>query len=131
MTFSDSIGNWRSLGNLHPIERQWKKFPLTATGGNATFRAIFLCDNWNKVSSYCLFRARYTIEGSDQVSGETKRIYPTITPTIFQLPIPQELLDRSIYLRDIEIYKNRFRRARVIGISPDEIIEVQLQELWD
>ena len=130
-TFSDAIGNWHSLGNLHPVERQWLKFPVTATGSNSTFRAVFLCDNWAKMSSYCLFRSRYTLQGTDQTAAEIKRVYPAATPVIFQLPIAQELLDRSIYLRDIEIYKTRFRRSRVVGVSPDSIIEVQLQELWD
>lgn len=129
MTFSsDSIGQWRYLGYVLTIKRQWVKIPTAATGGNATFRASFLCSDWAKLSSYLLLRPRYQVSGSPQL-GAAVRVYPAPLPSIFEIAIPQEIKERGIIEREIEVLKvGRFRRGA--GISPDANLEIRLDELW-
>lgn len=129
MSFStDSVGNWRYLGYILTIKRQWVKIPTAATGGTATFRAVFLCSNWARLSSYLLLRPQYQVSGAPQL-GQAIRIWPAPQPLIFEMPIPQELRDRGIIEREIEILKvGRLRRGA--GISPDANLEIRLEELW-
>lgn len=128
-TSSDDIGVWNNLGTVQAQLKTWLKFPVTATGANATFRATFICSNWDKLSSYVLFRPRYQTANSDQV-GTSIRIYPNQQPSIFEIPIPQDLQDRSIYFRDIEVYKVRYCRSRLVGITLDANLDIKLEELW-
>lgn len=128
-TFSDDIGVWNNLGTIRAEPKTWIKFPTTATGANATFRAAFICSDWDKLSSYVLFRPHYQTANSDQI-GTSIRIYPNQQPSIFELPIPQDLQDRSIYFRNIEVYKVRYRRTRLVGITLDANLDIKLEELW-
>ncbi|MBD2365182.1 hypothetical protein H6G36_29195 [Anabaena minutissima FACHB-250] len=128
-TRTDDIGVWNDLGVIVAQKKQWLKFPTTATGANATIRVSFLCSDWNKLSSYILIRPRYQTANSDQ-TGNAIRIYPATTPVLFESPIPSDLQERSVYFRDFEVYKVGYRRPRYIGITPDAILEVRLEELW-
>lgn len=128
-TTTDDIGVWNNLGTVQAEKKQWLKFPLTATGANATIRASFFCSDWTKLSSYILIRPRYNTANSDQ-TGNAIRIYPQSTPVIFEVPIPQDLQDRSVYFRDFEVYKVSRRRQRYVGITPDANLQVKLEELW-
>ncbi|MBE9208837.1 hypothetical protein IQ244_20280 [Nostoc sp. LEGE 06077] len=128
-TSSDDIGVWNNLGTIRAEPKIWIKFPTTATGANATFRATFICSNWDKLSSYVLFRPKYQTANSDQI-GTAIRIYPEQVSSIFEIPIPQDLQDRSVYFRDIEVYKVRWRRVRSVGITLDANLDIKLEELW-
>ncbi|QSJ17684.1 hypothetical protein JYQ62_02055 [Nostoc sp. UHCC 0702] len=128
-TRTDDIGVWNDLGTVQAVKKLWVKFPVTATGANATLRASFLCDNWTKFSSYILIRPRYSTANSDQ-TGEAVRIYPAATPVVFQSPIPADFQERSVYFRNFEVYKVGWRRTRLIGITPDANLQVRLEELW-
>jgi hypothetical protein len=128
-TTTDDIGVWNNLGTVQAEKKLWTKFPMTATGANATIRASFICSDWSKLSSYILLRPRYKTSNSDQ-TGNTVRIYPSQTPVIVEMPIPQDLQERSVYFRDFEVYKVSRRRTRYIGITPDAILQVKLEELW-
>lgn len=129
MTITDDIGVWNNLGTVEAVKKQWIKFPVTATGANATIRASFICSDWNKLSSYILLRPRYQTANSDQ-TGNTVRIYPSPTPVLIEMPIPQDLQERSVYFRDFEVYKVSRRRPRYIGITPDANLQIKLEELW-
>lgn len=128
-TRTDDIGVWNNLGTVQAEKKLWVKFPQTATGANATLRASFLCSDWNKLSSYILIRPRYTTANSD-ATGETVRIYPATTPAVFEMPIPADFLERSVYFRDFEVYKVSRRRTRLVGVTSDAVLQVQLEELW-
>jgi hypothetical protein len=128
-TSSDDIGVWNNLGTVRAEVKTWLKFPVTATGGNATFRATFTCSNWDNLSSNVLFRPRYVTAGTDSV-GQSIRIYPNKEPSIFELPIPQDLQERNVYFRSIEVYKIRWRRTKLVGITIDANLDIKLEELW-
>lgn len=128
-TRTDDIGVWNDLGMVQALKKLWVKFPITATGANATLRASFLCSDWSKLSSYILIRPRYTTSNSD-ATGEATRIYPATTPVIFEMPIPADFQERSVYFRDFEVYKVSRRRPRLVGITPDANLQVRLEELW-
>jgi hypothetical protein len=128
-TITDDIGIWNDLGTVQAEKKQWIKFPMTATGANATIRASFVCSDWTKLSSHILLRPRYKTANSDQ-TGSAVRIYPSQTPVVIEIPIPQDFQERSIYFRDFEVYKVSRRRARLVGVTPDAILQVKLQELW-
>jgi hypothetical protein len=128
-TRNDDIGVWNDLGTVQAEKKLWLKFPQTATGANATLRASFLCSDWNKLSSYILIRPRYTTANSD-ATGAAFRIYPATTPVIFEMLIPKDFQERSVYFRDFEVYKVSRRRTRLVGVTPDANLQVRLEELW-
>lgn len=127
--YEDDIALWNSLGAVNAVRYQWLKFPITATAGNATFRAYFDTNVFQKFQSYLLFRQRFTTESSDQV-GLSIRVSVSPIPVIFDLKIPQELADRGIYRRDIEVYRVVTRRPKYSGIITDPQLTIILQELW-
>ncbi|MBW4644759.1 MAG: hypothetical protein KME23_17650 [Goleter apudmare HA4340-LM2] len=128
-TTTDDIGVWNNLGTIQTVKKQWIKFPVTATGANSTLRASFICNDWNKLSSYVLIRPRYNTANSDQ-TGNAVRLYPATTPVIVELPIPLDLQERSVYFRDFEVYKVGRRRSRLVGVTPDANLQIKLEELW-
>ncbi|MBW4479680.1 MAG: hypothetical protein KME54_23245 [Tolypothrix brevis GSE-NOS-MK-07-07A] len=127
-TITDDIGVWNLLGSVIPVWNAWIKFPNTATGANATLRLSYLCADWKKVNSYILVRPRY--QTSNTIAhGIAVKVYPQTIPDLIEIPIPQDLQDRSIYFRDFEIKKvSKWRRK--VGITPDVDIDVKLEELW-
>ncbi|GAX43445.1 hypothetical protein NIES4075_44580 [Tolypothrix sp. NIES-4075] len=127
-TITDDIGVWNLLGSVIPVWNNWLKFPNTATGTNATLRLSYLCPDWKKLNSYLLLRPRYQTSNTLSI-GIVVKIYPEIIPNLIEVPIPQDLQDRSIYFRDFEIKKVSKWRRRV-GITPDVDISVKLEELW-
>lgn len=127
-TREDDIGIWNDLGIVRPVLYNWTKFPVTANGANATLRANFTCNDWSKVNHYLLIRPRYQTANSNS-QGQPIRVYPEQTSIIFEVPIPQDLQERSIYFRDFEVRKV-LRWRRQIGITPDAIVDINLEELW-
>jgi hypothetical protein len=125
---TDDIGVWNLLGSVIPAWNAWIKFPNTATGANATLRLTCLCPDWKKLNSYLLIRPRYQTSNT-LAHGIVTKIYPEVMPTLIEVPIPQDLQDRSIYFRHFEIKKVSKWRRRV-GITPDVDIDVKLEELW-
>ncbi|MBG1267747.1 hypothetical protein [Nostoc sp. WHI] len=128
-TMTDDIGVWNDLGTVQAEKKVWLKFPQTATGANATIRVSFQCSDWSKLSSYILIRPRYTTANSD-ATGASARIYPATTPVICEMHIPADFQERSVYFRNFEVYKVSRRRPRFVGITPDAILQVRLEELW-
>lgn len=127
-TITDDIGVWNDLGLVTPNRSNWVKFPITATGANATFRVSCLCSDWNKINSFAWLRARYQTSNSNQVS-QSIRIYPHLDSQLIEFPIPQDLQDRSIYFRDFEV-KKALKYRRYIGLSPDINWQMKLEEIW-
>jgi hypothetical protein len=127
-TRTDDIGVWQLLGTITPKQKEWLKFPTTATGANATLRATYICSDWSKLNSYLLIRPRYQTFNSNQV-GQAIRIYPEPLGNLFEIPIPPDFLERSVYFRDFEVRKV-LRWRRRIGVTPDAILDVKLEELW-
>jgi hypothetical protein len=127
-TITDDIGVWNDLGTITPSCTDWIKFPNTATGANATLRATYFCSDFSKVKSWCWLRARYRTGDSDQVS-QSIRLYPKADKQLIEFPIPQDLQDRSVYFRDFEVRKF-LKLRRSVGITPDIIWQIKLEELW-
>ncbi len=127
-TTGDDIGIWNNLGTITPTLNQWVKFPTTATGANATLRVTYICNDFSKVNSYCWIRSRYQTSNSNQVS-KAIRLYPTSDKQLIEVPIPQDLQDRSIYFRDFEV-KKVIKYRRYIGTTPDIVWQIKLEELW-
>lgn len=130
-TYSDDIGVWNDLGSVVPSLYDWLKFPTISNGAHNTFRLKITCPQPQKINSYILLRSRFTTANSDQVE-EAKRIYPkshTQEKLLFRIPLNQELMDRTIYLRSIEI-KKVYVRTKYLGITTDVDYSVYLEELW-
>ena len=127
-TITDDIGVWNNLGTVAPTTDKWLKFPTTATGANATLRVSYVCADWTKLNSYILIRPQYQTSNS-LANGTAIRLYPENVSTIIELPIPQDLQDRSVYFRNFEV-KKVLRWRRKIGITPDSKLDVKLEELW-
>jgi hypothetical protein len=126
-TITDDIGVWNDLGTITATQN-WTKFPITATGANATLRLSFFCSDWSKLNSYLLIRPRYQTANSNQ-QGTALRLYLEQTSSILELPIPRDFQERSIYFRSFEV-KKVLRWRRKIGVTPDAILQVKLEELW-
>lgn len=126
---TDDIGIWNDLGNIEVLPKLWLKLPITSTSANDTFRAYFQCSNWSNLRSYVLIRPRYSTQNSDQV-GLPVRVYPSPIPVVFEIPILKELADRSIFFRDLEVYKVNRYKIKTVGISGDTQIVIRIEELW-
>ncbi len=126
---TDDIGIWSSLGVIQPQRKQWLKLPVTATGGNNTFRLFCECSDWSKLAAYLLVRSRYTTSNTDQV-GLPIRISPSPIPVIFELRMPEELLERSVYFRDLEIYRVNTARLNYMGTNINASLQIRIEELW-
>lgn len=127
-TYQDDVGIWNELGSVVPDSKDWLKFPIVATGANATIRVWFESQDFEKVKSFIWLRSRYQTSNSDQVS-QSIRVYPQTGKQIIQVPIPQDLQDRSIYFRAFEI-KKQLRYRKYIGTTNDVDYLVYSEELW-
>lgn len=128
-TITDDIGVWNDLGTLQPTTlNEWVKFPSTAVGGNATLRVTFFCTDFSKVRSSCWFRPNYKTANTDQV-GRAIRLYPKPERILLDIPVPEELQERSVFFRDFQLLKTLRLRKRP-GITPDIPWSIKLEELW-
>lgn len=127
-TYQDDIGIWNDLSSVVPSSKFWTKFPIVATGANDTIRIRFESQDFSKIKSFIWLRSRYQTANSDQVS-QAIRIYPQQEKQIIQIPIPQDLQDRSVYFRAFEI-KKQLRYRRYIGTASDINYLVFCEELW-
>lgn len=126
---TDDIGIWNNLGSIQTQIRTWVKIPTTSTSQNETFRAYFECDDWDKLRAYVLIRARYTTANTDQVCIPI-RVFPSLVPVVFEIPMLREFADRSIYFRNLEVYKVNRRRPKLVGITLDVNLQIRIEELW-
>lgn len=125
----DDIGLWNPLGSINVTRYKWLRFSTIATGGNTTFRAYFDATHFQRLPTYFLFRQRFITESSDQV-GIPIRVSPSSIPVVFELKIPEELAERGVYHRHIEVYRVVTRRSKYVGLTTDMEIIVMLEELW-
>lgn len=130
--YQDDIGTWNHIGSVTPKINQWLTFPTQSDGGLATFRLKVICSQPERINSVCYIRSRYKTKNSNQVDRAIK-IFPESHVNdllLIELPIPQDLFDRSIYVRSIEIKKiGSFRSG--IGIRDDVNYLIELDELWE
>lgn len=124
---SDDLSIWNDLGTIEPIYNQWVVFPVQSNGGNAVFRVRWICVDFDQIRSYVWVRSRFQTQQSNQVT-QAIRLYPKSDDQIFEMPIPQDLLDRGIRLRSVEV-KKYIQSLRYVGIVPDIAYSMRLEEI--
>lgn len=100
----------------------WLAYPESSITSE-TFRVTFLALP-TTTFSWVWIRPYYIPERFGV--GPSRRVYPSEDPQIIEIPIPQDLRDEGMTVRDIQIKKGyRYR----IGRSPDGPYTVKLEEL--
>ncbi|NJR41147.1 MAG: hypothetical protein HC781_22775 [Leptolyngbyaceae cyanobacterium CSU_1_4] len=95
--------SWKLMGTVTPTD-EWSLFPVPTYA--STFRITY-GGNLALVQSYGYLRQFYAV---GQVS-QAVRLYPKSESVIFELPIPQDLIDYGQVQRYLSIKKifNRYR----------------------
>jgi hypothetical protein len=99
---------WRTLGTLTPTT-EWNLFPQPTFA--RTFRITYTGD-FQRINSTGYLRQFFSV---GQVS-QAIRVYPKRESVVFELPIPQDLIDQGQVVRYLSIMKmpRRYRRIEIV-----------------
>lgn len=117
MTIVDKTGIWRSLGAI-AANQDWVTFPLACTTPYSSFRLVWTPQRlFNEAIAqrqfYYLRQLIFT--GSQYIEDSRwRRIYPSESPQIVEVPYPPDLIKDPLPQRQLEI---KLRINKKIGNS--------------
>jgi hypothetical protein len=123
----DSIGSWIALGTVRPILDNWVDFPDVSIQPNPIFRIKFLVEE-QSFKGFVLLRSKYLL-GDYTYKSTAILIYPDDDYQIFQLPVPQSLVDLGVNERTVQV-RPRWYTYLTPGLYPPVPIRVLLEELF-